>query len=64
MRLSIEEMEKVISDFVGERVVFEGQDSHAIYFNSERSEYKLVIDQEEESLFEREHGKEDWQIVF
>ena len=65
MRGYMEELENVLTDFIGEPVTYQGEDKHAVYFIGESgNEYKLRIDTEEEALYEREHGKEDWQIVF
>jgi len=62
-KLSVEEMEKVVSDLVEEKVVYQSQDIHAVYFDGESgNEYKMVLDQEE-CLYERESGKEDWNMV-
>jgi hypothetical protein len=65
-QLSEKGMERVVSHLVEEPVVFQMEDSHAFYFDGANGakEYKVVIDQEELSLNEREQGKEDWYDCF
>jgi hypothetical protein len=63
--LSLHDMEKVVSALVQDEVVYQDRDSHAIYFNGDNgTEYKVVLDQEEELLYEREMGEEDWNPCF